>query len=950
MSQIFTRRFHLSQRCFRQAKNPRRVSRSSRKGFESGFSISNRSTLDPPATLSQEDINKINYMFLSRTKDLEPGVEVKDLNRIKQEFYSRYGARYLNPCNSWFQKSEQHTLGKGFSRSWINADPQSLVLKNKGPLKFEARELMSRPLQTGDLVLLKHQSLQLCMCVDVPSSTRDPRYTFTTVDGTIIFSTRNMVLLRIPYNLPKVPLLMKEMKHGFEPIGCVKNTTTETFILPIVPRQQITSPISHQISKRAWEEMPFTLKKLELLHRHLQDARGPWQVSFISLVNMVERLDIRLASTSGTGAAYTKDLIRTCTFEPLTNLDSAVYLSVYCSIANQQQSHLWGDIHSSRALLSPVSVTVMPLKSQHLYYRSVLQKLKAHNYDAVSNFTQLVNTGKYNKAITEFPEVVKLLQDYAAGNFYNDATAISVISKIFRKIECFQEEDITRDICHQLLIKLDPSQVTRNPLHYNLDLGLPASSLRSTSEQNTYDLAHPVAYEEKARDLRHDFGEMKVYCIDSDTAHEIDDGVSIEFQNDLSRTVHIHIADPASLFRECQEGNHGIESEILQIALNKSFTTYLPDLVSPMLPQSYSKAADLGKQGQKAKTITFSVDGSWVKNRQFQLKPESFRIRLGLVSNFPQVSYNTVDSILEQASKVQKGNASLTDDQRNLKELYEISQSLRAHRIETQQAVVFGSEFNKGLVELSPDESGILQKVSFKDQVETPSSVLVSEMMILANTLSGKFFQNNNLPGVFRCYQPLVLGSQAQNEYESLKTKIKKGELLTFKDICMISTLLNSSFYSSDAHRHEMIGAPQYLTVTSPLRRFPDMINHLQIHRLLKGLTLCFSKNDVDRFTWCIQSRDSILKNASRCSNTYWTLQYLKKLVENDKNKKFSVMINSVPKIGFVNCILPDYSSARATLKLKPNEVSNPVIGDVVENCRITKIDALEGLLEMELS
>lgn len=91
MSQIFTRRFHLSQRCFRQSKKPRRVSRSSRKGFESGFSLSNHSTLDPPATLSQEDINKINYMFLSRTKDLEPGVEVKDLNRIKQEFYSRYG-------------------------------------------------------------------------------------------------------------------------------------------------------------------------------------------------------------------------------------------------------------------------------------------------------------------------------------------------------------------------------------------------------------------------------------------------------------------------------------------------------------------------------------------------------------------------------------------------------------------------------------------------------------------------------------------------------------------------------------------------------------------------------------------------------------------------------------------------------------------------------------------
>ncbi|KAH9201473.1 hypothetical protein LQ764DRAFT_233271 [Zygosaccharomyces rouxii] len=949
MSQIFARRLHLSQRCLRQVKKPKRASRTSNKEFGDAFSIPNRAMLDPPTPLSQEDIDRINYMFLSRTKDLEPGVEVKDLNRIKQEFYSRYGARYLNPCNSWFQRSEQNILGKSFSRSLINADPEALGIKNKRFLKFDPKELMSRPLQIGDLVLLKHQSPQLCMCIDVPSSTRDPRYTFTTVDGTIIFSTRNKVLMRIPHHLPNVPLLMKEMKHGFEPVGCVKNTTTETFILPIVPRQQITSPISHQISKRAWEEMPFTLKKLELLHRHLQDARGPWQVPFMNLVSMVEKLDMQLASASNTGAAYVEDLIRTCTFEPQAKLDSAIFLSVYCAIENQQQSHLWGNIHSSRALLSPVSVTVMPLRSQHLYHRSVLQNLKVRNYEAVSKFARLVDTGKYNEAIMEYPEIVKLLQDYAAGNFYNDATAISVVSKIFRKIQRFQEEDITRDICHQLLKELDSSQTTRNPLHYNLDLGLPSSSLRSSSEQDIYNLAHPVTFEGQDKNLRHDFGDMKVYCIDSETAHEIDDGVSIESHSDVKRTLHIHIADPASFFRECQEGTHGIESEILQIALNKSFTTYLPDLMSPMLPGSYSKAADLGKQGQKAKTITFSVDGSWIKNGQFQLQPESFRIKLGLVSNFPQVTYNTVDSMLAQASEVKNGSANLTDDQRNLKELYAISQNLRANRINTQQAVVFGSEFNKGQVALSPDENGVLQKVSFKDQLETPSSVLVSEMMILANTLSGQFFKDNNLPGVFRCYQPLALGPQAQNEYELLKSKIKEGKSLTFKDICMISTILNSSFYSSDGYRHEMIGAPHYLTVTSPLRRFPDMINHLQIHRLLKGLPLCFNKDDVDRFVWHIQSRDSILKDASRCSNTYWTLKYLKQLVENDKNKKFSVMINSVPQVGFVRCVLPDYSSARATLKLKPNEISHPVIGDIIENCRITKIDALEGLLEMEL-
>lgn len=948
MSQVFARRLHLTKRCLRQSKRPSRASFLSKKEAGNNFTIPNDAKMEPPTPLTQSDIDRINRMFLSRTKELEPCVEVKDLNRIRQEFYSRYGARYLNPCNSWFQKSEQNILGKSFSRNWINADPEGLGMKVEESLRFDAKELMSRPLQIGDLVLLKYHSLELCMCLDVPSSTKDPRYTFTTVDGTITFSTRNMVLMRIPYRLPEVPLLMKEMKHGFNPVGCIKNKTSETFLLPIVPRQQITSPISHQISKDAWEGMPFTLKKLELLHRHLQDARGPWQVPFVALVNMVEKLDTQLASATNSGASYIEGLIKSCTFESQTKLDASTFLSVYWAIENQQQSHLWGAIQSSKALLTPVSVTVMPLRSQHLYYRSVLHNLKVRNYDTVSKFAGLVNAGKHSEAVTKFPEIINLLQNYAAGNFYKDSAVISVVSKIFRKIDRFEEEDITRDICHNLLRELDPSHDTKNPLHYNLDLGLPASSRRSSSEQEIYSLAQPVNMGEEGGNMRQDFGDTKVYCIDSDSANEIDDGISIESHGNSERTLHVHIADPASFFRESEEGTNGIESEILQIALNKSFTTYLPDLVSPMLPENYSRAADLGKQDQKTKTITFSVDGSWTKDRKFRLKPQSFRIKLGLVSNFPKVTYETVDSILEQASEVENRNAHLTDDQKNLKELHELSQQLRDNRVNDQQAVVFGSEFNRGQVELSPDENGILQRVSHKDQVETPSSILVSEMMILANTLSGQFFKDNKIPGIFRCYQSLILGERAQGEYESLKSKIKNGKSLTFRDICMISTILNSSFYSGDGHRHEMIGAPNYLTVTSPLRRFPDMINHLQIHRLLKNQSLCFSKSDVDRFVWHIQSRDSILKDASRHSNTYWTLKYLQHLVQNDINKKFNVMINSVPQVGFVRCILPEYSSARATLKLKPTESSHPSIGDVVENCKITKIDALEGLLEME--
>lgn len=951
MSRVFARRLHITPICLRQTRKPLRSSQRSAGDTSDEFSVPVRAMVDPPPQLTEKDIEEINKNFLSRTKDLEPGVEVKDLGQIRKEFHLRYRARYLKPSKSWFERNWKSSEKPEFSKYLINAKPEDLKAADTNEsLEFDARDLMSRPLQVGDLVLLKSHSSELCMCIDIPASTEDPRYTFATVDGSVVFTTRSMIATRIPHSLPEVasdaPLLVREPKHGFEPVGYVKNKTSETFLLPVIPRQQISSPISHQISKNAWEALPCTLKKLEILHRHLQDARGPWQVPFFSLVDMAEQLDIQSASAADSGASYVKSLIKSCTSRATTKLNSGTLLSVFWAIQNQQQSHLWGGIHTNRALLSPISVTVMPLSSQHLYYGQVLNNLKANNYDAVNKFAKLVDAGEFSSAVEKFPEIIKLLQDYAAGNFYSDSTVVSVVSKIFRKISKFEGDDITRDICHHLLKILDPTQEALNPLHYNLDLGLPPSSSRALSEQEIYRLAKPTLVENSH--TRHDFGNVKVYCIDSDTAHEIDDGISIEKCSNDMYTLHIHIADPASLFPESRKTENGIKNEVLQIALQKSFTTYLPDLVMPMLPKHYSEAADLGKQDQKTKTLSFSVNVEWSPRGTFRLLPDTFQVRLGLVSNFPKVTYETVDSVLEQVSRVHEGEK-LTDIQQDLSTLHAIAQQLRDYRVKNQNAVVFGDGFNKGQVELLADKEDVLQKVAFKDQVETPSTVLVSELMILANTLSGRFFKNHKIPGVFRCYKSLKVGTQAQFEYELVKMKMEKGNPLSVKDKNMIAMLLNSSYYSGYPYPHEMIGASQYLTVTSPLRRFPDMINHLQLHRFLRGLPLCFTKSDVHRFVWQIQSRDAILKLAGQNSNTYWTLRYLKELIKENKDRRFDVMVNSVPQVGFVRCILPEFSSARATLKFKPNETSYPKIGDIVKNCQIIKIDALEGLMEMSL-
>ncbi|EJS44111.1 msu1p [Saccharomyces arboricola H-6] len=901
---------------------------------------------------TRKDIESINRDFLHRTKGLEPDIELKQLPQIKEEFDQRYKDRYVRPSENWYTKSWRSLKKPRIpSHKLINSNVQlDAGINVSSPMEFQPVRLMENPLNVGDLVLLKARPNELAMCVGLPNSTMDPRYTFVAIDGTMFFATKNRILLRIPHKLPSGvnSLIQPEEHHKYLPIGTIKSFSNQTNILPIAARQIITSTYPAQISKLAWKYLPITKKKLQLLHRSLQNYMGPWQIPFFTLVGLVQKLDLDKALDDENGITYLTNLVNDYQSADDVPINSPTFISTYWAIMQQQESNLWGEIHLNTGLLSPTSVTIIPLKTRHLYYAQVIEKLEANGYKEINRFVNLVNEKKYQDISTLYPSVIQLLKDFAAGNFHNNGIIVTLISKIFRKIERYKDYDITRDICQDLINEILPSTIS-NPLLLNIDLALPVSSKLGQSQQKLYDLTNKEDLQRNSGSDgdRYDFGDLRVFCIDSETAHEIDDGISIENHGkDGLYTLHIHIADPTSMFPESTDfDSQGIKTDILKVALERSFTTYLPDIVVPMLPQSICHLSDLGKQGQMTKTISFSVDVKVLPKSDggsLEIINENFKIRKGLVSNFPKATYADVDRILStpdsEASPVKE----------DLLNLSMISKLLRDQRIKNSNAIIFGEGFNKGLVTLNANEEGELTDVSFSDQAETLSTILVSEMMILANTLTGTYFAENKIGGVFRCYKQLSLDMIAQRQYNSMITSTKKGQFPKLEDIIKLSSLLNSSFYTGRPFRHEMIGAKQYLTVTSPLRRFPDMINHLQIHRHLQGKPLCFSQAQIDRLIWPIQSRADILKRASRNSSTYWTLNYLKKLMKSDPEKTYDVMITSVPQNGFAGCVFPDLSFARGTLKLHPGTKHYPMIGDIVRNCKISKIDCLEGILELE--
>ena len=74
---------------------------------------------------------------------------------------------------------------------------------------------------------------------------------------------------------------------------------------------------------------------------------------------------------------------------------------------------------------------------------------------------------------------------------------------------------------------------------------------------------------------------------------------------------------------------------------------------------------------------------------------------------------------------------------------------------------------------------------------------------------------------------------------------------------------------------HSGVGAPQYTTVTSPIRRLLDLIMQLQIKNLIKGQGVLFSKKDMKYFGSIILETLDKANQVRYLRQRYWILKYL---------------------------------------------------------------------------
>jgi exoribonuclease-2 len=378
---------------------------------------------------------------------------------------------------------------------------------------------------------------------------------------------------------------------------------------------------------------------------------------------------------------------------------------------------------------------------------------------------------------------------------------------------------------------------------------------------------------------RKDLTSLSLMTIDGQSTLDFDDALSIEKVGDQFR-LGIHIVDVAHFVRK--------GDVIDQEAFSRGSSIYMPDQKISMLPASLAEGTCSLKAGELRPAISTMV------NLSPSLEIVDYEILPSLINIKHQLTYYDVNMAADQ--------------NREFMILREIATKFRQKRIDAGAVQISVPEINVWLAE---DQTITVNKINR----ESPGRMLVAELMILANWLSAKFLAENKLPAVFRS-QP------------GPRERLYKGEGGTLFQNWMQRRFLSRFVLANHAEKHSGLGLDAYVTATSPIRKYFDLITQRQIRAAL-GMEQPYTPEEIDE---AIQLLELPMSNVARIQfnrHRYWLLKYLEQhigrkeeaIVLSKRRNNYQILLSGY----MIECDLPLSSG----IELMPEDLIQVTIQNV---------------------
>jgi exoribonuclease II len=356
-------------------------------------------------------------------------------------------------------------------------------------------------------------------------------------------------------------------------------------------------------------------------------------------------------------------------------------------------------------------------------------------------------------------------------------------------------------------------------------------------------------------DGRRDLRELRTITIDSALTRDYDDALSLRPMGEGLFELGIHIADAAAFV---QPGD-----ALDQEALDRASSLYLPDSRIAMLPQSISEGVCSLRAHADRLAVSFLVVLDEEANIVAQeIVPSVVRVNA-------QMTYQEVNQQLHQNDFLQP--------------LQRLSSKLQQRRLDNGAIILPLPELR---VWVNPE--GMIQVTRYEK--ETPSQIMVSELMILANTMAAGFFSERRLPSIFRCQEKCRPETNPVASEYALFHVYRQRRLFARAEL------------TTSVRPHCSVGVPHYTSVTSPIRRYVDLLVQRQLRHVIEIGSPLYSEEDLQRLITQLEVPQSRLMLIRRKWTRYWILKYLE---QEDIQTLDALVLDQNNR--FAHLLLPDF-------------------------------------------
>ncbi len=312
---------------------------------------------------------------------------------------------------------------------------------------------------------------------------------------------------------------------------------------------------------------------------------------------------------------------------------------------------------------------------------------------------------------------------------------------------------------------------------------------------------------------RRDLEHLQAWAIDDVGNQDPDDAISLD--DDF---LWVHIADVSSLVT--------VDSELDIEARGRGTNVYLPDQTIHMLPSGITEKLGLGLQeNSNALSVGFRITQAG-ELEDIEVCFSSLKVT--------RTTYDDADSELDTTFATLK---TVTD-------------RYHQRRLNNNAAMLDLPEVN---IKVSDGE------IMIQPYSRGGSRQIVTEAMLAAGEAVALFASQNNI-SIPYAYQP---------EPEEIQHPQKLSEHYGYR------RFFKASRHNTEAAPHFGLGLPCYTRVTSPIRRYLDLVVHQQLRAFLTDQPLLDHEAMVERIGLADEGSFAARK-AERQSNQHWKLLYLK--------------------------------------------------------------------------